>query len=335
MVGVIKQIKTAGEVVIMTVVLKWFLRLLGAILLIVLLFALYGSYAYRDHALKDTEFSRGVSFLDVGPAEIAYRAEGLDHDGETPVILLHAMFFHMGMWDEWARELAHSRPVYRFDVPGHGLSSLAEDGNYSLQSTMNTLRAFMDHHGIERAILVGASMGGATMFNFAAQNPDRVEKLILVNSGGLEGHDQSTAENAGLPDGAYWVLRYLPDWSLVQFVDWLTADNNASETFKTDFIRTFRNRNIRRGIIGRMQDFKSPDTESVLPEIPVPTLVMWGEKNPQLPEAQAERFKTLIAQSGNPVELRVYKGAGHLLPVEGVESALQDLLAFVGQEQGQ
>ncbi|WGL18467.1 alpha/beta hydrolase [Microbulbifer bruguierae] len=308
------------------------MRLLGACLTLLVLFALYGGYAYRDHALRDTEFSDGISYLDVGPAEIAFRAEGLDHGDITPVILVHAMFFHMGMWDDWAAELAHSRPVYRFDVPGHGLSSLAADGDYSLQSTMHTLQAFMDQQGIDKAILVGASMGGATLFNFAAEHPHRVEKLVLVNSGGLEGHDKSDAENGGLPDGAYWVLRYLPDWSLNQFVDWLTADNRASDAFKSDFIRVFRNIDTRRGIIGRMQDFKSPHTESVLPQIPVPTLVMWGEKNPQLPVAQAERFKTLIERSGNPVTLRIYPGAGHLLPVEGVEAALQDLIAFVERE---
>ena len=314
----------------MAFVWKWSVRLLGACLVLLLLFALYGGYAYRDHPLRDTEFSRGVSYFDIGPAEIAFRADGLDHGEKTPIILVHAMFFHMGMWDDWVSELAQHRPVYRFDVPGHGLSSLAEDGDYSLQSTMNVLQAFMDHQGIDRAILVGASMGGATLFNFAAEQPARVEKLVLVNSGGLEGHDQ--ADSGGLPDGAYWVLRYLPDWSLNQFVDWLTADNRASAAFKSDFIRNFRNLDTRRGIIGRMQDFKSPETETVLPEVPVPTLVMWGEKNPQLPVAQAERFKTLIERSGNPVALRIYQGAGHLLPVEGVDSALQDLIAFVEPE---
>ena len=317
----------------MAFVWKWSMRFLGALLVLLLLFALYGGYAYRDRAVKDTELARGVSYVDVGSAEIAYRADGLNHRGKIPVILVHAMFFHMGMWDEWAPELARSRPVYRFDVPGHGLSSLSQDGDYSLQGTMDALQAFMDHRGIDRAILVGASMGGATLFNFAAEHPDRVEKLVLVNSGGLEGHDQT--DSGGLPDGAYWVLRYLPDWSLHQFVDWLTADNRASEEFKSDFIRMFRNLDTRRGIIGRMQDFKSPDTVSVLPEIQAPTLLMWGEKNPQLPVAQAERFKTLIERSGNPVTLRIYAGAGHLLPVEGVSAALQDLVAFVDREDGQ
>ncbi|AOS95818.1 Carboxylesterase YbfK [Microbulbifer aggregans] len=317
----------------MAYVWKWSVRLLGAVLALLLLFLLYGGYAYRDHALRETEFTRGVSYLDVGPAEIAYRVEGLDHKGETPVILLHAMFFHMGMWDDWAAELALSRPVYRFDVPGHGLSSLSEDGDYSLQGTMNALQALMDHHEIDRAILVGASMGGATLFNFTAANPERVEKLVLVNSGGLEGHDQ--ADSGGLPDGAYWVLRYMPDWSLDQFVDWLTADNHASEAFKSDFIRGFRNLDIRRGIIGRMQDFKSPDTVAVLPQIQVPTLVMWGEKNPQLPVAQAGRFKELIERSGNPVTLRIYEGAGHLLPVEGESAAIRDLVAFLDREDEQ
>ncbi|WOX06908.1 alpha/beta fold hydrolase [Microbulbifer pacificus] len=317
----------------MAFVWKWTVRFLGAVLALSLLFVLYGGFVYRDHQLRDTEFSQGVSYLNIGPAEIAYRANGLDREGKTPVILLHAMFFHMGMWDDWAEELARNRPVYRFDVPGHGLSSLAEDGDYSLQSTVNALQAFMDHQGIDRAILVGASMGGATMFNFAAEYPQRVEKLVLVNSGGLEGHDK--ADSSGLPDGAYWVLRYLPDWSLNRFVDWLTADNQASDAFKSGFIQTFRNLDIRRGIIGRMQDFKSPDTEAVLAEIQVPTLVMWGEKNPQLPVAQAQRFKTLIEHDGNPVMLRIYQGAGHLLPAEGMDSPIQDLLAFIDQEGGE
>ena len=312
---------------------RWSLRFLGTLLALLLLFAVYGGIAYRDQPLRNTEAARDVSFLKTQQAEIAYRVDGPTHGDTTPVILLHAMFFHMGMWDAWAPEPARSRSVYRFDVPGHGLSSLAKDGDYSLQSTMNTLRDFMDHQGIDRAILIGASMGGATLFNFAAEHPERVEKLVLVNSGGLEGHDK--ADSGGLPDGAYWVLRYLPDWSLDYFVDWLTADNRASDTFKTEFIHNFRNLDIRRGIIGRMQDFKSPETLSVLPRIQVPTLIMWGEKNPQLPVAQAERFRALIEGGGSPVALRIYPGAGHLLPVEGVDTALQDLLAFVDQEAGE
>lgn len=89
----------------MTFVWKWSGRFLGALLIFLVLFVLYGGYAYRDHALRGSEFTRGVSYLDIGSAEIAYRADGLDNEGETPVILLHAIFFDMGMWDPWASEL--------------------------------------------------------------------------------------------------------------------------------------------------------------------------------------------------------------------------------------
>ena len=305
---------------------KFLKRLLQLILFGVIAFLLYGAWAYRD---KQPEIGPGVQFAQLGSANIAYRTDGLEHSDQTPIVMVHHMFYHMGMWDEWADELALTHPVYRFDVAGHGLSSEDSNEDYSLKATMATLDAFLDHHNLDRVVLVGASMGGATSFNYAAAIPDRVEKLVLVNSGGLEGHDD--ADSAGAPGWIYWILRYLPNWALDDFVDWTAAGNDTGKDFKKQFRENFRAPGTRRGILGRMNDFKSPDTADVLPLVQAPTLIMWGADNPQLPVHQAEDFRALLAQGIAPVTVKIYPGAGHVLAAENIPGALHDLIEFINE----
>ncbi|WND03509.1 alpha/beta hydrolase [Temperatibacter marinus] len=305
---------------------KWtkrgFLTLIG----LIAFYAIYGAIAYRATDARSLYKDSGIRYAQIEDASIAYRYQGEDKTGPA-VILVHSMFFDMAMWDDWAAELAKTNPVIRFDVAGHGLSSQATSGDYSLKATMKTLQGIMDHHGVKRAILVGSSMGGATVFNYAAANPLSVEKLILVNPGGLEGYDKKGSATA--PDWAYWILRYLPDSALDAFVNWLSGDNDTGDIFRNHFQVSFRNKGTREGIVGRMQDFKSHDTATVLPQLTMPTLLMWGEKNVQLPVAQADQFYELISKGSASVTVKIYPGSGHMTPVEKIDKPLEDVKDFI------
>ena len=191
---------------------------------------------------------------------------------------------------------------------------------------MDVLGAVVELTGAESVDLVGSSMGGATALNYAAANPDQIERLVLVNSGGLEGHD--AADSGGVPDGAWWVLRYLPDMALDYFVNWTAGGNDTGNEFRDHFRQTFRAPDVRRGIIGRMQDFKSPTTAEALGQITVPTLIQWGGDNPQLPPAQALAFSDLLTQAPCK-QTEVYANAAHMLPIEGHKAPLDDLIAFL------
>jgi pimeloyl-ACP methyl ester carboxylesterase len=97
-----------------------------------------------------------------------------------PVVLLHAGGVDLGMWDPQVGPFARSFRVIRYDARAHGRST-APGGPYS---TVEDLRLLLDRLGVQRAHLVGISMGAGVALNFAITYPQRVSKLALVSTSG-------------------------------------------------------------------------------------------------------------------------------------------------------
>ena len=111
-----------------------------------------------------------------GQSEIYYEIAG---SGEPTVILLHGGMLDRRMWDEQFELLARTYRVLRYDASAHGESTLPPDvywDHVDLRELMNTLE-------IDRAILVGLSLGGKTAISLALENPERVEAIVAVSSG--------------------------------------------------------------------------------------------------------------------------------------------------------
>jgi pimeloyl-ACP methyl ester carboxylesterase len=108
-----------------------------------------------------------------------------DQMGDGPaVVLLHAGIADRRMWNHVAAPLAEHYRVIRFDARGYGASP---PSTASFQPATDVV-AVLDALGVERAHLVGASMGGAAALDVAVAQPDRVASLALLGSG-LPGHD--------------------------------------------------------------------------------------------------------------------------------------------------
>ena len=105
--------------------------------------------------------------------------------GSGPVVvLLHGLGGFLETWGLNMYPLSNHCKVYAIDLPGHGLSDKL-DGCYMPDCATGFLVNIMDRLGIERATLIGHSLGGAISINAAANFPDKVDKLILVSSAGL------------------------------------------------------------------------------------------------------------------------------------------------------
>lgn len=103
--------------------------------------------------------------------------------GGTPIVLLHPWGFNMLVWKAIAGPLSRHRTVVLVDLPGHGKSSKL-GAPLSMKRMAAVVLDAMDAHGIERAHLMGNSMGGATSLATALLAPDRVERLILISAPG-------------------------------------------------------------------------------------------------------------------------------------------------------
>jgi pimeloyl-ACP methyl ester carboxylesterase len=125
---------------------------------------------------------------------VIYRVAG----SGPPVVLIHGMLNSSSHWRAVALNLARDHTVIAPDLIGHG-DSAAPRGDYSLGAHASSIRDLLAAIGIDRASIVGHSLGGGVAMQFFYQFPGRTERLVLISSGGL-GHEVSPMlRTAALP----------------------------------------------------------------------------------------------------------------------------------------
>jgi len=112
---------------------------------------------------------------------VHYRDEG---EG-FPIVLIHGTAASLHTWDDWTDELKKTNRVIRMDLPAFGITGPNKNADYSLQAYTDFLNSFIDKLKLEKFHLAGNSLGGNIAWNYAADYPQKVEKLILVDASGL------------------------------------------------------------------------------------------------------------------------------------------------------
>lgn len=113
-------------------------------------------------------------------------------DGRLPIVFVHGLG---GRAEHWTAQLAAAGPAIRavaFDLPGHGRSDQAVDGDYSIPATAAAIGAVVDGLGLRRTVLVAHSLGATAAIEYAGTRPERVAGLLLVDPSG----DQSRLPDA-------------------------------------------------------------------------------------------------------------------------------------------
>ncbi|MBC8003913.1 MAG: alpha/beta fold hydrolase [Verrucomicrobia bacterium] len=96
-----------------------------------------------------------------------------------PLVIVHGLYGSSDNWLTVGKKLSTAFKVYMIDQRNHGRSP--KDEEHSYEAMKNDLAEFFDQQKIEKAILLGHSMGGKTAMSFAADYPERVEKLVVVD----------------------------------------------------------------------------------------------------------------------------------------------------------
>lgn len=107
--------------------------------------------------------------------ELNYKEFG---QGE-PIIILHGLFGMLDNWQTIGRQLGENNLVYIIDQRNHGKSPHTDEFSYPILA--EDLRDFMESQWIYRATLIGHSMGGKTVMQFAMEYPDMINKLIILD----------------------------------------------------------------------------------------------------------------------------------------------------------
>jgi len=226
-------------------------------------------------------------------------------------VLLHGAGSSLHAWEGWAQALRGERRVIRLDLPGFGLTGPTPNGVYTIDIDMSVVIAILDKLGIERFIVAGNSLGGAIAWRTALAYPSRVEKLILVDASGYPfgSISQPLGFRLALVPGASWLLQStLPRFLVEEGLRNVFGDPNkvTPEMVERSVELTQREGN-RRAIMDRFHQGRRGNFAQRIPELKLPTLIIWGGKDRLISPVNAERFHREIAGS----KLVMFDDLGH------------------------
>jgi pimeloyl-ACP methyl ester carboxylesterase len=284
-------------------------------------------WAYRDVPAAELEarYATAASkFIHIDGVRMHYRDEGTG----APVVLIHANFASLLGWDTVVPELQNRFRVIRFDMTGHGLTGPDPSGDYSLERSIALTEKLVDALGLRRFAIGGTSLGGTVAMHYAARHPDRVDRLILLSPGALEGRDMQR-EGRRLPAAA-GILKYITPRALTAYMLRTRAGDPAkvTEQMIDRWYDLWMREGQRAAILARLNSYSSVNLTEVAASIKAPTLILWGEANPQTPIAQAAELQKMLTGAAS-TRLITYPGVGHMANEEAGELIGRDIRAYL------
>ncbi|HYK21437.1 MAG TPA: alpha/beta hydrolase [Pyrinomonadaceae bacterium] len=264
-------------------------------------------------------------FIDVDGIRVHYQEAGNPND--PAIILIHGFASSTLVWSKVFLRLAQEGyRVIAVDLLGYGYSAKPKNGEYTISGQAKLLIRLLDCLGIPKAIFVGSSYGGAIAATCALDYPDRIEKLILVGAVNNNRPLRFTLMRVfGSPlvgDVVSPLLigsRRLLRWRMKRVYDrhaWVLDERRVDARHQP-----LRASGTQRAII---RTVRSWDAERISREahlIKHPTLLLWGENDPEIPLADGERLHEAIAGS----RLIIFLECGHL-PHEEYPEAFVDVV---------
>jgi len=242
------------------------------------------------------------------------------------VVLLHGFGSSLHTWDAWAMGLSATHRVVRIDLPGSGLSPPDPAHDYRDARSLQLLIALMDSLGLQRASLVGHSMGGRIAWTFAAQYPERVDKLVLVAPDGFASSGFEYGKPMDVPAALGLMRHVLPKPLLrMNLQSAYARPETLSEAVTTRYHDLILAPGARQAMLDRLQQTVLQEPTPLLRQIKAPTLLVWGEADAMIPLSNAQDYLQAIAGS----RLVSWPQVGHLPQEEAAEASQQAVAAFL------
>ncbi|MBA2496418.1 MAG: alpha/beta fold hydrolase [Acidimicrobiia bacterium] len=266
---------------------------------------------------------------------VVYRIGG-DLASHRPVLLLvHGMAGSSATWRAALPGLAERCTVVAPDLPGHGESDKPMQ-DYSLGAHANSLRDLMIALGIERATIVGQSLGGGVAMQLAYQHPQRCERLVLVSSGGLGTEVSWLLRAMTLPGAEYPMPLLFPSFvrdagnAIGRRLDrfgvrvprveqqWRAYTSLTKPENRRSFVRT-----LRAVVEPGGQSVSAHDRLYLAARLP--TLIVWGAHDRIIPVAHAAAAHEAMPGS----RLVIFEESGHFPHTEEPAHFVAVLAEFV------
>ncbi len=263
---------------------------------------------------------------------VIYRVAG----SGPPVVLIHGMLNSSSHWRSVAMELAHDHTVVAPDLIGHG-DSAAPRGDYSLGAHAASIRDLLAAIGIDRASVVGHSLGGGVAMQFFYQFPQRVERLVLISSGGLGREVSPMLRTAALPGvSALLSLTIQPRvlGALAAAGHRLRERALAGGVYLQAIARALRpleNADARQAFLTTLRSVidvhgqRVSATDRLYLLESMPTMIVWGERDNTIPLAHGRRAHEAIPHS----YFRTLPDAAHFPHLEDPDGLARVLREFI------
>ena len=247
----------------------------------------------------------------------------VESDGAGPcVVLLNSLATDLSMWEPQIAALTQRFRVLRYDQRGHG-GSAAPPAPYSLAMLVEDLFALLTHYRIERAHLVGLSLGGVIAAGAALARPGAVASFAVCDS-----RVEMPPEFSSAIDERNRLVR---DQGIEAIVEpmvgrWFTPASLAAKVPALETVRAMIRRTTPEGFVGCAEALKAARVLDRLAEIRVPGLFLVGDQDAAVPAAVMRDQQRRVA---NSIYVEINK-AGHLSNLEQPAQFNAALLDFLG-----
>ena len=298
-------------------ILRWIAGVLGSLVVLAGIGFWLRPVSYFNESMYVRECLSGASSRSVQVAghRVHYMVEG--PAGGPVVVLVHGLGGRAEDWRNLAPYLAQAGfRVYMPDLPGYGRSEQPADFSYSVPDEAEAVVGFFDALGLKQVDLGGWSMGGAIVQHLAFRHPERVRRLILFNS-------------VGINEKPTWDTRLFTPATPADLeqLDALLMPNPppVPRFVARDILRISRQNAwvIHRAMATMLTGRDA--TDALLPQLKMPVLIVWGGEDRITPLSLGEKMHQLAPQS----QLEIISGCGHMAPVQCASQIGPKVVEFV------
>jgi len=270
-------------------------------------------------------------WMDVNEMRIHYRDEG--NPNGQPIVLIHGILSSLHTWEGWNKGLADKYRIISLDMPGFGLTGGPENpDDFSEALLHSSFEQFITQLKLDDFILVGNSLGGYVSAHYAANYPDKIKKLILIDPAGAPQDLPFILSFASMPGINTLAANVFPPFIIAMGVKDVYGDQDLITKENMD---RYIHLSLRPGAkqayantIAMLDEKNSQKAPLDFGTITAPTLLMWGNKDIWVPQKLSEQWLQNIPGSS----LITYPNAGHVPMEEIPQQTLNDALAFINSK---
>lgn len=298
----------------------------------ILLLVLIYSISYADISVEELkkEYANEQSeFVEVNGMQVHYRDEGTGF----PIVLMHGTAASLHTYDAWTKQLSKDYRVIRLDLPAFGLTGPNKNADYSIESYTKFLSQFLEKIKVAKFYLAGNSLGGNIAWNYAAEYPEKVRKLILIDASGLPTFtpQPSIFKMAKTPILNSLFLYVTPKFIIRKNIEQVYADKlKVTDALVTRYHKMSLRTGNRKAFIDRAKtDFNLAEKVNLvkLKSVKTTTLLIWGAKDTWIPLGNGKRMDSMLPNS----KLVILENSGHVPMEENPKESLEFLKSFLNE----